>query len=83
MGARLGQSPYCVVEADESDASFLELTPYIAVITNIEDDHLDYYGSPENIRKAFRQYFDRVKEGGLALACGDNPQVQMLLAQGI
>ena len=83
LGARLGQSPYCVVEADESDASFLELTPYIAVITNIEDDHLDYYGSPENIRKAFRQYFDRVKEGGLALACGDNPQVQMLLAQGI
>ena len=50
LGARLGQSPYCVVEADESDASFLELTPYIAVITNIEDDHL-ITGSPKTYAK--------------------------------
>lgn len=83
LGARLGQSNYAVVEADESDASFLELTPYIAVITNIEDDHLDYYGSTENIRQAFRRYFDRVKAGGLALVCGDDPEVQQLLKDEI
>lgn len=83
LGARLGQSPYAVVEADESDASFLELRPYIAVITNVEDDHLDFYGSTENIRQAFRRYFDCVKEGGFALVCGDDPEVQKLLEQGV
>lgn len=79
LGAQLGQSAYAVVEADESDGSFLELTPYIAVITNVEDDHLDFYGSRENIRQAFRHYFDRVKAGGFALVCGDDPEVQQLL----
>ncbi|HCF51267.1 MAG TPA: UDP-N-acetylmuramate--L-alanine ligase [Syntrophomonas sp.] len=83
LGARLGKSPYCVVEADESDASFLELRPYIAVITNIEDDHLDFYGSTENILKAFRRYFDCVKNGGFALVCGDDTEVQKLLAQEV
>jgi UDP-N-acetylmuramate--alanine ligase len=47
MNARLGKGEFFVVEADESDASFLELKPHIAIITNIEDDHLDYYKSVE------------------------------------
>lgn len=83
LGARLGKSPLCVVEADESDASFLELRPYIAVITNIEDDHLDHYGSMDNMREAFRLFLTGIKEGGLALVCGDDEQVQQLLKQAI
>ena len=54
--ARLGKGSYLVSEADESDGSFLKLRPHIAVITNIEDDHLDHYGSLENICRAFREF---------------------------
>ncbi len=72
LNACLGQGPYAVVEADESDASFLELTPYVAVITNIEDDHLDYYKSVENIQNAFRQYIDQVKPEGFAMLYGED-----------
>ena len=52
--AKLGKGEYLVSEADESDGSFLKLRPHIAVVTNIEDDHLDHYGTLANIRKAFR-----------------------------
>ena len=51
-----------VAEADESDGSFLKFNPYIAVVTNIEDDHLDHYGSQENIQKAFAQFVSQIKE---------------------
>jgi UDP-N-acetylmuramate--alanine ligase len=59
-GAKLGKSDYLIAEADESDGSFLKLYPTIAVITNIEDDHLDYYGSMENLREAFRDFGNKV-----------------------
>lgn len=83
LGARMGGSPYCVVEADESDASFLELTPYIGIITNIEDDHLDFYKSMDNLKNAFRQYFACIKPDGFALVCGDDPRIQEILAEGV
>ena len=59
-GARLGKGDYLVAEADESDGSFLKLSPALAVITNIDNDHLDYYGSLEKIADAFVQYAGRV-----------------------
>lgn len=80
LNACLGQGSYAVVEADESDASFLELNPYVAVITNIEDDHLDYYKSVENIRSAFRQYIDQVKPEGFAMLYGEDEYNQIIKA---
>ncbi len=62
--AKLGKGEYLVAEADESDGSFLELFPEIALITNIEDDHLDHYGSMENIINSFQQFINQVPEGG-------------------
>ncbi len=59
-GARLGKSDYLVAEADESDGSFLQLFPSLAVITNIEDDHLDYYGTMENLKNAFVKFANLV-----------------------
>jgi len=59
-GAKLGKSDYLVAEADESDGSFLKLFPTLAVITNIEDDHLDYYKNMENLRKAFIDFGNKV-----------------------
>jgi UDP-N-acetylmuramate--alanine ligase len=59
-GAKLGKSVYLIAEADESDGSFLKLFPTVAVITNIEDDHLDFYQSPENLLEAFEQFCNRV-----------------------
>ncbi len=78
LNACLGKGIYAVVEADESDASFLELNPYIAVITNIEDDHLDYYKSLENIQKAFRQYIDQVSPDGFAVLYGEDQYNQII-----
>jgi UDP-N-acetylmuramate--alanine ligase len=80
LNAGLGQGSYAVVEADESDASFLELNPYVAVITNIEDDHLDYYKSVENIQNAFRQYIEQVKPDGFALLYGEDEFNQIIKA---
>ncbi len=59
-GAKLGKSDYLVAEADESDGSFLSLFPTISVITNIEDDHLDYYGTQENLIESFIKFGNRV-----------------------
>lgn len=67
-----------VAEADESDGSFLKFHPFIPVITNIEDDHLDYYGTEENIFSAFKQYLSNIKKGGTAVLCIDNPKVREL-----
>ena len=77
--ARLGQGPYLVSEADESDGSFLKLKPHIAVVTNVEDDHLDHYGSRDNIRQAFRQFIENVdKKTGRAVLCFDNDTVRAI-----
>jgi UDP-N-acetylmuramate--alanine ligase len=70
LNAKLGRGDYFVVEADESDASFLDLRPYIALITNVEDDHLDYYKSVDNIRKAFRQFVEQIRPEGFAMLYG-------------
>lgn len=73
--ARNGQGPYVVAEADESDGSFLKFYPHLAVVTNIEDDHLDHYGTEENIYQAFKQFLGNITEGGKAILCADNPKV--------
>ena len=80
--ARLGKGPYLVSEADESDGSFLKLKPHIAVVTNVEDDHLDHYGSRENIRLAFRQFIENVDpKTGRAVLCFDNDAVRAIAAE--
>ena len=75
--AELGASDYLVSEADESDGSFLKLHPHIAVVTNVEDDHMDHYGTMENIIKAFTQFIQNVdKETGYAVICFDNENLR-------
>ena len=76
--AASGKSDWVVAEADESDGSFLKFSPYIAVVTNIEDDHLDHYGSQENIQKAFAQFVSQIKEDGCAVLCYDNDRVRTI-----
>ena len=77
--ARLGTSEYLVAEADESDGSFLSLAPTLAVVTNMDAEHLDHYGTLDNIRKAFTDFVNRVPFYGMAMLCLDNPGVQSLL----
>lgn len=80
--AKLGKSDYLVAEADESDGSFLKFYPHIAVVTNIEDDHMDHYGSMENIIKAFIQFVQNLdKENGLAVLCFDNENIRNIAPQ--
>jgi UDP-N-acetylmuramate--alanine ligase len=78
-GARLGAGPLLVAEADESDGSFLRLTPIIAVVTNIDPEHLDHYGSLEALHDAFVSFANRVPFWGLAVVCIDHPGVQAVL----
>ncbi|MFA5976256.1 MAG: UDP-N-acetylmuramate--L-alanine ligase [Elusimicrobiota bacterium] len=75
-GARMGQGDYLVAEADESDGSFLKLSPALAIITNIDNDHLDYYGTFEKICDAFVQYASRVPFYGCVIVCLDDPHVR-------
>jgi UDP-N-acetylmuramate--alanine ligase len=77
--ARLGAGDLFVAEADESDGSFLKLTPTIAVVTNIDAEHLDHYGTHENIKDAFVQFINRIPFYGLAALCVDHPHVQDIL----
>ncbi len=72
-GARLGAGDFLVAEADESDASFLMLSPSIAVVTNIDLEHVDHYGSLEAIIDAFRQFANKVPFYGVAVLCADDP----------
>lgn len=76
--ARNGLGRFVVAEADESDGSFLKFHPYLAVVTNIEDDHLDHYGTEENIYQAFKQFLSNIKAGGKAVLCVDNAKVRRL-----
>ncbi|MGI6225455.1 MAG: UDP-N-acetylmuramate--L-alanine ligase [Peptococcales bacterium] len=76
--AKLGNGDYLVAEADESDGSFLKLKPWSTVITNIEDDHLDHYGSLENIIKAFKEFVQMGNPHGFSILCIDNPHVREL-----
>jgi UDP-N-acetylmuramate--alanine ligase len=71
--ASWGNGDICVVEADEYKRAFHEYTPDIAVITNVEPDHLDYYGTAEAYHEAFVEFGKKVREGGVVLACADDP----------
>jgi UDP-N-acetylmuramate--alanine ligase len=77
--ARLGQGEFLVAEADESDGSFLKLTPTYAVVTNIDPEHLDHYGSFEALLDAFAEFANKVPFYGQAVLCLDHPSVQGLL----
>jgi UDP-N-acetylmuramate--alanine ligase len=77
--ARLGKGEYFVVEADESDRSFLMLAPVVAVVTTIDREHLDQYSSLEDIQDAFVQFVNRVPFYGAAILCLDEPNVQAIL----
>jgi UDP-N-acetylmuramate--alanine ligase len=77
--ARLGQGDFLVAEADESDGSFLKLMPTIAVVTNIDPEHLDYYGGIEEIKETFLSFLNRIPFYGLAILCLDHPNIQSLI----
>jgi UDP-N-acetylmuramate--alanine ligase len=77
--ARLGAGDLLVAEADESDGSFLRLTPTIAVVTNIDPEHLDFYKTHERIKDAFSEFLGKVPFYGLSVLCLDHPHVQDLL----
>ena len=79
--ARLGRGEYMVVEADESDRTFLLLAPVVAVVTTIDREHLDYYHSLEDIQEAFTQFVNRVPFYGAVVLCLDEPNVQANLPQ--
>ena len=76
----LGHGDYVIAEADESDGSFLKFHPFLAVVTNIEDDHLDHYGTIENIQNAFADFVNNVSyNDGAALLCTDSEGVKTIL----
>lgn len=72
-GAHLGKGEYFIAESDESDGSFLNYRPQVAIITNIEPDHLDNYGSPEKFAEAFFDFTNCIKPGGTLIVCTDDP----------
>ncbi len=77
--AKHGLGEFLVTEADESDGSFLKLTPTIAVVTNLDREHMEHYGSYRAIRKAFRGFVEKVPFYGLAVLCRDHPDVKAML----
>ena len=79
--ARLGGSEWMVVEADESDGSFLRLDGTIAVVTNIDPEHLDHYGSFDAVKAAFVEFIENVPFYGLAVLCIDHPEVQAVIGK--
>jgi UDP-N-acetylmuramate--alanine ligase len=79
--AKLGQGEFLVAEADESDGSFLKLSPTIAVVTNIDAEHLDYYKDINEIKDAFLQFINKVPFYGVAILCLDQPHIQSLIPQ--
>lgn len=74
--ALLGQGEWMIAEADESDGSFSRLSPEIVIVTNIDNDHLDYYGTVAQLKKAFFDFAMRIPFYGLAIVCGDDPEVR-------
>ncbi|WP_170005586.1 UDP-N-acetylmuramate--L-alanine ligase [Pseudopontixanthobacter vadosimaris] len=77
--ARLGDSEWMVVEADESDGSFLRLDGQIAVVTNIDPEHLDHYGDFDTVKDAFVEFIENVPFYGAAILCIDHPEVQNII----
>ena len=79
--ARLGKSQYLVAEADESDRSFLKLSPILAVVTNIDREHMDCYRSMRDVKRAFLDFMDRLPFYGMVVACNDDPLLRRLFPQ--
>jgi UDP-N-acetylmuramate--alanine ligase len=77
--ARVGKSDFLVVESDESDGSFLKLSPIVALVTNIDREHLDHYANIEAIRAAFTEFVNKVPFYGAAILCLDDENVQRIL----
>jgi len=77
--ARLGSGDYLVAEADESDGSFMHLAPTVALVTNIDPEHLDHYGSVASLEETFASFVNKVPFYGFAVLCVDHPRVQALL----
>jgi UDP-N-acetylmuramate--alanine ligase len=77
--ARLGKSQYLVAEADESDRSFLKLSPILSVVTNIDREHMDCYRNMRDVKRAFVEFMDRVPFYGIVVACNDDPLLRRLL----
>lgn len=72
--AKAGKGSYFVVEADESDGSFLQLNPFVGVVTNVEGEHLDYYKTYEKVKESFRNFVKKVSDQGFLVACVDQPE---------
>jgi len=79
--ARLGKSHYLVAEADESDRSFLKLSPILSVVTNIDREHMDCYRNMRDVKKTFLEFMDRVPFYGMVVACNDDPLLRKLLPE--
>ena len=79
--ARLGKSDWWVIEADESDGSFLRLDGTLAVVTNIDPEHLEHYGSFDRVKDAFVEFIENVPFYGLAVLCVDHPEVQNIIGR--
>jgi UDP-N-acetylmuramate--alanine ligase len=79
--ARLGKSQYLVAEADESDRSFLKLSPILSVVTNIDREHMDCYRNMRDVKKTFLEFMDRVPFYGMVVACNDDPVLRRLLPE--
>src|SRR5580692_11944692 len=79
--ARLGKSHYLVAEADESDRSFLKLSPILSVVTNIDREHMDCYRNMRDVKKTFLEFMDRVPFYGMVVVCNDDPMLRRLLPQ--
>ena len=77
--AKLGKSDYLVSEADESDGTFLKYYPYIGIVTNVENDHMDHYGTMENIIKDFTQFLNQIREDGWGVVCFDNENIRNIV----
>ena len=79
--ARMGEGEWMVVEADESDGTFLKLPADVAVVTNIDPEHLDHYGTFDRVREAFRQFVENVPFYGFGVMCTDHPEVQAMVSR--
>jgi UDP-N-acetylmuramate--alanine ligase len=79
--ARMGKSQYLVAEADESDRSFLKLSPILSVVTNIDREHMDCYRNMRDVKKTFLEFMDRVPFYGMIVACNDDPILRRLLPE--
>jgi len=80
-GGYKGSGDFLVAEADESDASFLKLSPFVVVVTNIDDDHLDFYGNMDNLKQTFVDFINSVPFYGMAFLCADDANISEVLPQ--